>query len=262
MKNLMMIIIIVLTFNYVFCQVSKDTIPNASFENWNSMGWFENPEGWQTNNSQLMEYVVKDSNANQGNLAMRINTNGWAQIQLPIIYCSYKDVGDLFFHIKTHNQDSDRFSVEVYYLFKSKIIDTGLCEINTNLNVFTLLKTSAANHSSSNVDSISIIIRGGSKPDNYVILDNLWVMNVWLNIKPNNISQQPWKIFSQDHSLQFKPINSKNESVISIISVTGQIIYTKITRTQPISIPLNPGIYFYRITQNNLQIQSGKVVVI
>jgi hypothetical protein len=256
-KCIILVFVVSCTFCNGFCQ---DSIPNFSFENWKFMGWYENPEGWQTNNNQLMQFVEKDSDSYIGNLAMRINANGWAQVQLPIQYNPDKFVGGLNFYAKCHIQNTDKFLVEVLYLNKSTIIDTSHCEIITNIDQFTFINTSWPYHGY-NADSIRVTIRGGTISGNYIVLDDLWLHEVWNNIQTYQFSQQPWKIFSQDHSLHFESTNSKNESVISIISVTGQTVYSRNTSTQTFSITLNPGIYFYRITNEHNLIQSGKVVV-
>jgi len=257
-KLILLIIIIVATFSYGFCQI--DTIPNASFERWKFMGWFENPEGWQTNNSQLMEYVVKDTDAYSGNLAMRINTNGWAQVQAPIIHSSGKQLIELYFYAKSKINNIDTFIIEVFLLNKGIVIDTGLTMITTNVDQY-IFKNIPLGQYSDDADSIKIKIIGGTTSGNYIILDNFILQNVYDNINTYKFSNQSWKILNHNHTLEFAPIKTSKESVISIISVTGQTVYSKINCTLPLFIPLNPGIYFYRISQNNSLIQSGKVVV-
>jgi hypothetical protein len=259
-KFIILLFVVSCTFYNGF---SQDSIPNFSFENWKFMGWFENPEGWQTNNNQLMQFVEKDSDSYIGNLAMKINANGWAQVQLPIQYIPDKYVGGLHFYAKCHIVNTDQFSVKLYYLLKGTVIDSSFCVINSNLNQYTFFNTSWPSHTSSGntADSVRIIIKGGTKSGNDITLDFLGLSRTIISINTDKFSKLPWKIFNQDHSLHFESINSKNESVISIISVTGQTVYSRSTPTQTFSITLNPGIYFYRITNKNKLIQSGKVVV-
>jgi hypothetical protein len=261
MKNLFILMIIVFsTFNIGVCQEIPDTIPNAGFEHWKSTGWFENPVGWQTNNTQIMEFVVKDSNSHTGKLAMRIKANGWAQVQLPIINDPKKCVGFIIFSVISNIPSSDQFSVEVYFLKNSGIIDTGHYFITNSIITFNDFATSEGENSC-NPDSIRIIIKGGTVPGNYIIIDDLILHEVWLDNINEQLINKNWKIFSLNHNLQFEQINTSSEFVISIYTVTGQNVSTQSTRSKSISVPLDPGIYFYKITHDNSLIQSGKVVV-
>jgi hypothetical protein len=53
---------------------AQSIVPNGSFETWDYYNtWTLEPEFWNTPNNQLTESVVQDSNAFEGNLAMRVN---------------------------------------------------------------------------------------------------------------------------------------------------------------------------------------------
>lgn len=260
MKSFVFLVFLLLLSNFnTFCQI--DTVPNAGFERWKFMGWFYNPDGWQTNNNQLMEYVVKDTDAYIGQFAMRVKANGWAQEQSRVIYNANKFPNALFFYAKCHILNFDTFTVEFYFLSKGKIFAYGQCQFTSNIDQFTGQYTGIDHQYNSTVDTIGITIKGGTIIGNYIILDAFHINEPWLSINTDKFSHKSWNTFSNNHLLEFEPINLVTESVINIISATGQTVYSKINCTQPLSIPLNPGIYFYRITQNNSLIQSGKVVV-
>lgn len=66
-------------------------IPNPGFESWVVGNWLLDPEGWTTSNGQLLPAVIQDSEAYEGNFAMRVNAVdigvgaiGWAECTVPI----------------------------------------------------------------------------------------------------------------------------------------------------------------------------------
>src|SRR5436189_5928728 len=64
-----------------------DTIPNAGFENWNFIGWGENPAWWSTSNGDLFPpTVIKDSASYTGNLAMKLI---YTNIVQPVAQCGF-----------------------------------------------------------------------------------------------------------------------------------------------------------------------------
>jgi len=59
---------------YLFLPVfaTAQTVPNGNFEDWVWMGWFEDPEFWTTDNTELQYTVTKDNDAYEGEFAMRV----------------------------------------------------------------------------------------------------------------------------------------------------------------------------------------------
>lgn len=66
MKKLILILLVLPFF------AEAQTIPNGNFETWNFVGWFENPESWVTDNTQILTTVTKDYDSYEGEIAMRV----------------------------------------------------------------------------------------------------------------------------------------------------------------------------------------------
>jgi hypothetical protein len=85
--------ILLLTFSTLFFSFgSSQEIPNGTLESWENMGgWFENPTDWQTMNNQVQVSTTKESNACEGEFAMKVSplaaietVMGSAFIEFPI----------------------------------------------------------------------------------------------------------------------------------------------------------------------------------
>ncbi|MEM9050624.1 MAG: T9SS type A sorting domain-containing protein [Bacteroidota bacterium] len=84
MRNLLLLFL----FTSIVGQAQE--IPNPGFESWFVEIWQEVPEGWQTPNGQLVPIVTKDTDAHEGNYAMKvtavndgIGAYGWAKCLIP-----------------------------------------------------------------------------------------------------------------------------------------------------------------------------------
>jgi hypothetical protein len=76
MKKFYFIILILFSAGFSFASI-PDTIPNAGFERWLTVTWFDYPEAWMTNNNSLMAPgVVVDSDSYSGNLAVKVANAG------------------------------------------------------------------------------------------------------------------------------------------------------------------------------------------
>ncbi len=76
MKRIYLIFSILFSTEISFAFI-PDTIPNAGFERWLTVTWFDYPEAWETNNNSLLAPgVVVDSDAYSGNLAVKVANGG------------------------------------------------------------------------------------------------------------------------------------------------------------------------------------------
>jgi hypothetical protein len=76
MKKCYLIFLLILSQRISFASV-PDTIPNAGFERWLNVTWYDNPEAWFTNNNSLLAPGVSmDSNAYSGYLAVKLANVG------------------------------------------------------------------------------------------------------------------------------------------------------------------------------------------
>lgn len=76
MKKIYLISLILFSTGISFASI-PDTIPNAGFERWLTVTWFDYPEAWETNNNSLLAPgIVVDSDAYSGNLAVKVANAG------------------------------------------------------------------------------------------------------------------------------------------------------------------------------------------
>lgn len=66
MKKLLLLFLLLPVF------AAAQTIPNGNFESWFWAGWYENPEYWVTDNTELQYTVTKDFDSYEGEIAMRV----------------------------------------------------------------------------------------------------------------------------------------------------------------------------------------------
>lgn len=71
----------------LFCQ----EIPNGDLEDWEWIGWYDNPMNWTTPNQQILTSVYMDGSPCEGELAMQVkpmagleSTMGYATLDFPI----------------------------------------------------------------------------------------------------------------------------------------------------------------------------------
>ena len=125
MKKCYFIFLLFLSPCFSFANV-PDTIPNAGFERWLSLTWFDNPETWFTNNNSLLAAgVVKDSAAYSGYLAVKVINSGalvpqlWTSFHLNTRPFSFGG----YFKKNILSNDSVIISVHLYY--NNIIVDSG-----------------------------------------------------------------------------------------------------------------------------------------
>ena len=63
-------------FFLVSAGLQAQTIPNGSFENWESISNYEKPEDWETNQSQDFERIEKSSESTDGDYALKLLPGG------------------------------------------------------------------------------------------------------------------------------------------------------------------------------------------
>lgn len=108
-------------------------IPNASFEVWDLYNtWTLEPQYWTTSNDQLMTPVVPDSNAYDGELAMRVNVlpgfEGGVQQSASVLFPTAVVPASLDFYVKCDIPDiveMDRVSVKISVLNEDAIVTEG-----------------------------------------------------------------------------------------------------------------------------------------
>lgn len=98
---------IFLLFIFISSISFAQQIPNPGFESWFVETWQEAPEDWQTPNGQLIPIVTKDTDAYEGDYAMKvtavndgIGASGWSKCFIPTSFIP----SSLDFYVKASTQ--------------------------------------------------------------------------------------------------------------------------------------------------------------
>ena len=261
MKKLFLILLCAYGLN--LCGFSQtNPIPNAGFEHWHFMGWYENPDGWQTNNNQLMETVVKDTVAYSGKYAMKVKSNGYARVVFPVGSMS-KLICGIYVFTWFYSEKPDTAKAGIFAYNHGILIDSGLIKFTLSDNQYNkqILFFDHFKPWGVDKDTIEIIISGGKEAETFLRIDSM-KLDYFVSIKPELTVEHSWNVITEGHLLKFiakKQIDS--DYSLSVYSLLGHQIYSTKMAQQELSVPMNQGIYFYRITSKNLIVQSGKVMV-
>ena len=151
-----------------------DTIPNAGFENWVFSGWFLNPQGWQTNNNQLMpNTVVQDSDSYSGQLAMKLINSGSL---IPEAWCGFtlsQHPLAMMGYYKIHTSSGDSGAIRVHIFYQGSLVDSGYMPLFSGINPFYFLINLGISQSSSFADSCSVFLTGGTQNLGAISVDDL-----------------------------------------------------------------------------------------
>jgi hypothetical protein len=259
MKKIFFILLCIFAFETaIFCQ---DTIPNSGLEHWKFMGWFENPDGWTTNNNQLMDFVVKDIDAFSGNYAMKVKSNGYARSIFAAKNYPEFIKGGMFFKARCHMEKPDTVNMEVWQHANGIRADSSTLKFIDSVTDYETQIIFFKKKLYYTMDTIEIIIKGGKDQATTVTIDCLnyfWMSTIG---KPID-SGKYWNILPQAEGISMVPQKPYNALFgITVFNLSGQNVYTTLSYPSPLFIPLKPGLYFYRITLNNFNVQNGKVMV-
>jgi hypothetical protein len=236
-------------------------IPNSGFENWTWIGgWFENPDNWTTNNTQIITPVVKDTIPYQGNYAMQVNGTGYAQSK----FAFSQHPTDIQFHVKSNIENSDTLAFDIFIHSGSNIVDTGNWINTTSITSWTL-QTIAITQNSTAIDSLEIQIHGGIQTATSISVDNFDYRITGIAENQNRVD---WTLFPNPiHDFGTLTFDNpkKEKHNLTIYSTTGQVarIITNITTGQVIieKDDLPCGIYFFELSIYQQLIASGKLTV-
>lgn len=237
------------------------TIPNSGFENWSWIGsWYENPDNWNTNNFQIMTYVVKDTNAYQGNFALQVNKAGYARSKFQFT----QHPSSISVYVKNSFSTIDTVKIEAFVYSGSTIVDMGNWINTTPIPNWTLISIPIS-VSFSSIDTLEIIITGGNQTGTSISVDEFsYSLTSGINENsPNgNLSAFP-NPFSKQTTLQSNNLfsnatltvyNSLGQTVKQIKNISGQTV-TLHREALPI------GLYFIQLTENNKLFSTEKLII-
>ena len=159
---------------FALYQISfTQTIPNSDFENWTTFGgWYDNPDYWTTNNSQIMVASVnKYTTAYHGTLAAQIITGGlpgWCQTQFPLT----AHPSNLSAWVMTNISGTDTVFISIVLMSNGNVVDGGLWKYGSNITSYTFISIPITQNVNT-IDSAVIHIQSGTNSGTYLIVDYL-----------------------------------------------------------------------------------------
>ena len=125
MKKVISFLLILFCTEFSFSSV-PDTIPNASFENWSTTGWFDYPTDWITSNNSLMApNVVSDSDAHSGNVGVRLANIGTIPPRLWTGFRLNTRPFNLGGYLKNLIGTNDYVEITVHLYYNQIVVDSG-----------------------------------------------------------------------------------------------------------------------------------------
>lgn len=250
-------------------------IPNGDFEVWDLYNtWTLEPQYWDTPNNQLIESVVQDTNAAQGELAMRVNVLAGFEGGVPqwaaLSFLADTVATHLRYMVKTNIPDGDEFdrvSVGVELLISGNVIYTNVDTIYESIPEWELRYLPLPD-SPSFFDGVRISVTSGYNNglsggswDTWISIDDLRFESVvglrnehteTFNVYPNPSSH--WVNFSV-------PENLWQLGIMVISDANGQPIF-KGKLKQSIAVDRFPtGIYLASIFVEEQLVCAAKFVV-
>ncbi len=111
---------------------SQAEVPNGNFEVWDLYNtWTLEPQYWETPNNQLIYSTMPDSNAFEGDLAMKIVPLQGFEGAIPqaasVLFSVQEIPATLNFAVKAHVADenpNDQVSVRIQFMFEDAVVST------------------------------------------------------------------------------------------------------------------------------------------
>lgn len=268
--NIMKKLILLSLFLPLFA--TAQTIPNGNFESWFTVGSLENPESWETDNTESYITVSKDTAAYEGNYAMRVTAQptgvvsgeyGEAYTFFDINYIPsalnfyakyYSEAGGSSVEISFFNANEDEIyteywssgeSMEDYTLVSIPLTPFVTPEdpppITARVRVSALVGDFAPGHAWISVDAMTI-----GMPQSIKGLER-----VDFEIYPNPASEKITIQSSQDVIGNFK-----------IFDVQGKMVFEKRISETSVDIDIrkfSPGVYTLR--SDNMNVRAATFIV-
>ena len=149
-------------------------IPNSDFETWiNIGGWFENPESWQTNNTQItIAQVNKDADAYSGMFAARLTNYTPIVPSLQAKFPITAHPAHLNAWVKSTVNGSDSVWVQVKLSQSGNYVDSGRWVAYTSNTGYTMIGIPIS-YTVAETDTATIEIHGGTQYGTDLKIDHL-----------------------------------------------------------------------------------------
>ena len=222
-------------------------IPNGDFENWTFNGWNYEPENWFTENFQLIEHVTQDTDAYEGDYAMKVTYSnetalvrqGHATVLIP----TTETPSALLFHVKTEAQAS-MLGVEVVYHIEDAIVYTEQWSTTESINAWTPV-TLALDDVAFDIDHISIDVffQGGDDAvsEGWISVDAMSFDTSNSILDETSDQESIWFDYSTQHLVKSK---EGETGWLELHTVDGSLVERKLWNDTRLKIPpLAKGIY-------------------
>jgi hypothetical protein len=206
-----------------------DSIPNNGFERWMNTTWFENPDLWNTNNSQLLPpCVVRDTDAYADTSAMMLVHTAIS----PQTWCRFQVINhpiNLGGYLKNHLAQNDSAVVVVRVFYNQSLVDSGFAVFYGGFNPLWSSFHVPISNSALYADSVEISITGGSVYQSAISFDNL-ELNFSVGLP------QPG-----ENDFNFYPNPCKDYVILNIHSdeIKGNTVMAFNANGQFVSVPVN-----------------------
>ena len=243
-------------------------IPNADFENWHFGGWFENPDDWTTNNSQLGSVdIAKDTDAYHGVYAMKLHN--WAGVKpwARTSFVTSMPPAYLVAYVKCILAYNDTVGIKIVLFNNGLPVDSGQWMGTSDISSYEQVKIPISNNSLF-IDSVSIEIEGGSHVG-YVGSD-FFVDNLSLDFTSGiNNPEKEKEIYvfpnptSKNITLRIPEEFNKQVKLKILNSIGSCILEQNVSKEETIDLSrLAKGMYVVRIESENIVVCESKIILI
>lgn len=155
--------------SFISVAISAQNIPNSGFERWTILSQqYYNPDGWNTNTTDYVNTIERETPGYAGTYALRINAYGYAEVGLPVT----AHPGIVGFSVHTGYAVPDTVSVEVTIYKNGMVVDGGYWVNNKSTPITAWTGASVPiSQNNPSADSVRIRINGGQKQGTYIVVD-------------------------------------------------------------------------------------------
>ncbi len=262
MKQIRAILIITTCF---LPSLYAQDIQNGGFENWHTVGgWYENPDHWLTNNTQIIAPgVVKDSATLFGKVAMQVmniaNLPGraWTGITRTV------HPQALSGYVKTNIMAGDSASVRILLYYQGMPVDSGIWYAR-NTAPWSAVNIDISQNTQ-NIDSVGVVVAAGTQVGTWMSADELHLEDA---TAVSNMQSLRWSLYpnpmAEQSILRFDN-PSHAPATLVLRDVLGNIVYSKREITGGTVLldrnDLAPGLLLFELSVQGGPKATGKLFV-
>ncbi len=273
-------------------------LPNANFQEWETIGTYQNPEFWSTSNDPLLALgsiipVTRSSDAYSGDYSAKLETKDiplstymipglltLAQISIDYANATYSISGGMALHenvsrltgmYKYDGSEGDSASVIIYnYRLDEGNMDTigfgvGFLPDASTWTPFSVDMVNLNNHLPDTFNVIIISSSGFEVTSGSVLLVDSLAIETNTGIINFSAEQIIVNVYPNPATelVTFKTSGLEKERIISIYDMAGNLIGTSNFSESYIEIPvdkLSSGLYTYRVTRHNVLLNRGSFI--